>query len=132
LRRLHLLVVDDDPHIQNRMTQALEGEFSIQYVASVSEAYESLSLTPLPDMLITEVYVESNSGLDLCRYIRNTPVLRNIPVMFLTTRATILDKVSGFQAGADDYVVKPFDDRHLKARIRLLARIKRLEHRDSA
>lgn len=114
------------------MTQALEGEFSLQYVTSVSEAYESLSLTPLPDMLITEVYVENASGLDLCRYIRTTPILRNIPVMFLTTRATILDKVSGFQAGADDYVVKPFDGRHLKARIRLLARIKRLEHRNSA
>ncbi|BCL80176.1 hypothetical protein ccbrp13_26410 [Ktedonobacteria bacterium brp13] len=114
------------------MSQTLENDFSLQFVTSLPEAYENLSMVPLPDMLITEVYVENESGLDLCRYMRNTPALRNIPVMFLTTRATLQDKVTGFQAGADDYVVKPFDGRHLKARIRLLARIKRLERRTSA
>jgi len=91
------------------MSQTLESDFSLQVVTSLPEAYENLSMVPLPDMLITEVYVENESGLDLCRYVRNTPALRNIPVMFLTTRATLQDKVTGFQAGADDYVVKPFD-----------------------
>jgi DNA-binding response OmpR family regulator len=51
--------------------------------------------------------------------------------MLLTSCATLQDKVAGFQAGADDYVVKPFDTHHLMARIRLLARIKRLQHRTS-
>ncbi|TMD63844.1 MAG: response regulator transcription factor [Chloroflexi bacterium] len=50
--------------------------------------------------------------------------------MLLTSLTTIQDKVAGFEAGADDYVVKPFDTRHLVARIRLLSRIKRLEHPD--
>jgi DNA-binding response OmpR family regulator len=50
-----------------------------------------------------------------------------MPIMLLTSCATLQDKVAGFQAGADDYVVKPFDAQHLMARIRLLARIKRLE-----
>jgi DNA-binding response OmpR family regulator len=52
--------------------------------------------------------------------------------MLLTSLANVQDKVTGFQAGADDYVVKPFDSDHLKARIRLLTRIKRLERRTSA
>jgi DNA-binding response OmpR family regulator len=50
-----------------------------------------------------------------------------MPFMFLTSRATLQDKIAGFQAGADDYIVKPFDAQRLIARIRLLARIKRLE-----
>ena len=53
--------------------------------------------------------------------------LRHLPIMLLTSLTTIQDKVAGFEAGADDYVVKPFDARHLVARIRLLSRIKRLE-----
>jgi DNA-binding response OmpR family regulator len=54
-------------------------------------------------------------------------MLDTMPVMLLTSCAALEDKVAGFQAGADDYVVKPFDAHHLIARIRLLARIKRLE-----
>ncbi|MGH2481469.1 MAG: response regulator transcription factor, partial [Ktedonobacteraceae bacterium] len=57
-----------------------------------------------------------------------SPVLHHLPIMLLTTLATLQDKVAGFEAGADDYVVKPFDARHLLARIRLLSRIKRLEY----
>ena len=60
----------------------------------------------------------------------NTSALRRLPIMLLTSLTTFQDKVAGFDAGADDYVIKPFDTRHLMARIRLLSRIKRLEQRD--
>ncbi len=65
-----------------------------------------------------------------CRFIRSTPTLYYLPVMLLTSLATLQDKVAGFEAGADDYVVKPFDARHLVARIRLLSRIKRMEQNE--
>ena len=110
----------------------LEGECSIQCVNSVSEAYTYLNSGSLPDLLVSEVAVDTESGLDLCRYVRSTPALRHLPIMLLTSLANVQDKVTGFQAGADDYVVKPFDSRHLKARIRLLTRIKRIERRSSA
>ncbi len=83
--------------------------------------------TNLPDVLICEILLGQENGLDLCRSIRSTPSLRHLPIMLLTSLTTIQDKVAGFEAGADDYVVKPFDARHLVARIRLLSRIKRLE-----
>lgn len=114
------------------MKVALSNDFSVQCVGSVLEAREILNAGNLPDMLISDVVVGSESGLDLCHYVRNTSSLRHLSIMLLTSRATLQDKVDGFQAGTDDYVVKPCDMYHLKARIRLLARIKRLERRTTA
>jgi len=110
------------------MQQALANEFVVESVASVKEAMNGLAIC-LPDILISEVVVGQESGLDLCRYVRHISAFSHLPIMLLTSLTTLSDKVAGFDAGADDYVVKPFDVQHLHARIRLLARIKRLEQR---
>jgi len=102
----------------------------VQWAASLADARQYL-VTNLPDIVISEVQLGLENGLDLCRSMRSTPSLRHLPIMLLTSLTTIQDKVAGFDAGADDYVVKPFDARHLMARIRLLARIKRIEQRDN-
>ncbi|HAE83215.1 MAG TPA: hypothetical protein DDW33_11185 [Ktedonobacter sp.] len=126
LRRLHILFVDSDPNGRNRIQQALGNGFVVQCASSLIESKICLEAN-LPDVLICEVLLGQENGLDLCRFIRNTPSLRHLPIMLLTSLTTIRDKVAGFEAGADDYVVKPFDTRHLVARIRLLSRIKHLE-----
>ncbi|MBV9229319.1 MAG: response regulator transcription factor [Chloroflexi bacterium] len=128
LHKLNILFVDSDQHTHDKMQRALGDEFTVCCVVSVEEAKESLHAC-LPDILISEIIVGQESGLDLCRYVRSTSSLRQLPVMLLTSLATLQDKVAGFDAGADDYVVKPFDAHHLRARIKLLARIKRLERR---
>ncbi len=130
MRRLHILFVDNDLHAHERIRQVLGDDFAVQAVDSVTEAKQYLESDP-PDILISEVIVGQEKGLDLCRYIRSVPSLRPLPIMLLTSLATLQDKVAGFDAGADDYVVKPFDAHHLVARIRLLSRIKRLEKRVS-
>jgi len=129
LRRLHILFVDNDSNSRDRIQQALGSGFVVQWATSLSDARQSLE-RQLPDVLICEVLLGQESGLDLCRFVRNTSSLRHLPIMLLTSLATFQDKVAGFDAGADDYVVKPFDMRHLMARIRLLSRIKRLEQND--
>jgi DNA-binding response OmpR family regulator len=126
LRRLHILFVDNDQNGRDRIQQVLENGFIVQCASSLAEARQILE-SNLPDVLICEVSLGQENGLDLCRTIRDTPSLRHLPIMLLTTLTTFQDKVAGFAAGADDYVVKPFDARHLMARIRLLSRIKRLE-----
>lgn len=126
LRRLHILFVDNDPNGRDRIQQVLGNGFVVQCASSLSETRQILE-NNLPDILICEVLLGQENGLDLCRTIRNTPSLRHLPIMLLTSLTTFQDKVAGFAAGADDYVVKPFDARHLMARIRLLSRIKRLE-----
>ena len=129
LRRLHILFVDNDPNGRDRIQQALGNGFIVQCAASIGEAILCLE-AHLPDVLICEVSLGQESGLELCRSIRSRVSLRHLPIMLLTSLTTFQDKVAGFDAGADDYVVKPFDTRHLMARIRLLSRIKRLEQRD--
>jgi DNA-binding response OmpR family regulator len=108
------------------MQQTLGDSIMLRSATTIAEARHYLTES-LPDILICEVSIGSESGLELCRYIRSTPSLNALPIMLLTSLATLQDKIAGFEAGADDYVVKPFDARHLVARIRLLARIKRLE-----
>jgi DNA-binding response OmpR family regulator len=130
LRRLHILCVDNDPAGRDKLQQALgDGGFSVRCAGSVSEAMLSLQ-AQAPDVLICEVLLGQESGLDFCRSIRVDAAFQQLPIMLLTSLATFQDKVAGFHAGADDYVVKPFDTRHLMARIRLLARIKKLELHD--
>jgi DNA-binding response OmpR family regulator len=118
--------VDNDSNSRDRIQHALGSGFVVEWATSLSDARQSLE-RQLPDVLICEVLLGQESGLDLCRFVRNTSSLRHLPIMLLTSLATFQDKVAGFDAGADDYVVKPFDTRHLMARIRLLSRIKRLE-----
>ena len=130
LRRLNILFVDNDPHIHDKMQQALGGGFAVKGVSSVTEAKEVLNAF-LPDILISEVVVGLENGLELCHYVRSRSSLHHLPIMLLTSLTTLQDKIAGFDAGTDDYVVKPFDAHHLQARIRLLSRIKRLERRTS-
>ncbi len=127
---MRILLIDNDLRTYTRLLQTINGSFVIQHVFSVEEAKQVLDCE-LPDMVISEVHMgESESGLVLCRYIRENARLRHVPVMLFTSLATTDDKVAGFEAGADDYVVKPFDSGHLIARIRLLMRIKHLERRN--
>jgi len=126
LRKLHILLVDDDPDACNRIKQALGSDFHLHHAHSLIEARQHLK-EYIPDLVICEVLLGKESGLELCRFIRNTPSLHYLPIMLLTSLTTLQDKIAGFDAGADDYVVKPYDARHLMARIRLLARMKNLE-----
>jgi DNA-binding response OmpR family regulator len=131
MRRLNILFVDADQNACDRVQQTLASSCVVACVTSLSEAKLSLEMH-LPDMLIVEVLLGQENGLDLCRFIRRHPAFRHIPIMLLTSQATLQDKIAGFDAGADDYVVKPFDARHLVARIRLLSRIKHIEQSDHA
>ena len=126
LRRLHILLVDDDPGACEKIQQALGSGFLLHHAHSILEARQHL-IEYMPDIVICEVLLGQESGLDLCRFIRNTFSLCHLPIMLLTIQTTLQDKIAGFDAGADDYVVKPFDARHLMARIRLLTRMKGLE-----
>jgi DNA-binding response OmpR family regulator len=126
LGRLDILFVDNEFTLFRRVQNALGKECLVHYMSSVSKAKEFLHLS-VPDVLISEVALVEESGLNLCRYVRSCPEMCTLPMLLLTSCATLQDKVAGFQAGADDYLVKPCDVSHLLARVRLLLRIKRLE-----
>ena len=129
LRRLHILLVDDDPGAYTRIQHAIGSDFYLYHAQSLVQARQHL-IEYVPDIVICEVKLGKENGLELCRFIRNIPTLHYLPLMLLTSLTTLQDKIAGFDAGADDYVVKPYDARHLMARIRLLTRMKNLEQQD--
>ena len=127
---LYVLVVDANPIARDHVRSALGDGYRIGFAASVVEALSALG-EHLPDLLVSEVDLPSESGLVLCERVRALPRGGRLPIMLLTGRGDIQDKVAGFQAGADDYVVKPVDPRLFFARVRLLCRIKGLEQHDT-
>jgi DNA-binding response OmpR family regulator len=124
--RLRVLVVENNPTARERMRSALGDAYQVRFVSGSSEALDSMRADP-PDLLVSEVDLPEGDGLRLCEAVRRMPESEHLPIMLVTDRASIQDKVAGFQAGADDYVVKPVDLRLFHARVRLLCRIKGLE-----
>jgi DNA-binding response OmpR family regulator len=123
---LYVLVVDASPTARDHVQLALGDGYRVRFAASAPEAITAL-VERLPDLLVSEVDLQGESGLELCERVRALPQGARLPIMLLTGRGGIQDKVAGFQAGADDYVVKPVDPRLFFARVRLLCRIKGLE-----
>ncbi len=113
-----VLVVDDDAVVAGfvERTLRLEG-FSVRIVTDATEALAAVAAAP-PDLVIADVLLPGLDGLELCRRLRAHPMTAHLPVIFLTARGLSADKVVGLAAGADDYVVKPFDTLELVARVR--------------
>jgi DNA-binding response OmpR family regulator len=124
---LDVLVVEENLSARERMQMALREGYTLRFVNGASEALEAIRIH-LPDLLVSEVDLPEGDGLRLCAQVRELPEAEQLPIMLVTARGSIQDKVAGFQAGADDYVVKPVDTRLFYARIRLLYRIKGIEH----
>ena len=123
---LSVLVVDDNAAACEQVRSVLDEGYTVRFASGAAEALDAVQASP-PDLLVSEVDLPDGDGLSLCESLRRLPIAEHLPIMLLTTRSDIKDKVAGFQAGADDYVVKPFDARLFHARIRLLCRIKGLE-----
>src|SRR6186997_39554 len=116
-----ILVVDDERAVRESLRRALELEgYEIELAADGSEALYRLEGTEEPDAMILDVLMPGVDGLEVCRRIRGTG--SKLPVLMLTARTEVEDRVAGLDAGADDYVTKPFALEELLARMRALLR----------
>jgi two-component system KDP operon response regulator KdpE len=114
-----ILVVDDEPQIRRVMRTTLSSQgYSVIEAKSGEEALEKLR-AERADLILLDVNMPGTSGLETCREIRRTS---DVPIIMLTVRNTEKDKVQALDAGADDYVVKPFGAEELMARIRAALR----------
>ncbi len=115
-----ILIVDDDTEIR----ELLEFDISSSgyYVDTASNGMEGLNkaLNNKYDLIILDVMMPKMNGFDVCKNIRQAKI--NIPILMLTAKGTIGDKTDGFESGADDYLVKPFDIQEVLLRIRVLLR----------
>jgi len=116
---VRVLVVEDDPAIRALMRMSLEEEgYRIAEAASAEEAIERFRDRPA-DVVLVDLMLPGMSGFDLCRALRR---MSDVPVVMVTARTDTHDVVAGLEAGADDYVTKPFVAKELAARIRALLR----------
>jgi two-component system response regulator MprA len=118
---MRILVVDDEPAVRESLRRALELEgYEIELAADGKEALYRLESEVEPEAVILDVLMPGLDGLEVCRRIRSSG--RKVPVLMLTARTEVEDRVAGLDAGADDYVVKPFALEELLARLRALLR----------
>jgi DNA-binding response OmpR family regulator len=117
---MKILIVEDEPKVASFIKKGLEEN---NYDADI--AYDGLTAEKLVrsnryDLFILDIIIPGINGLDLCRKLKE--INSNIPVLMLTALGTTDDKISGFEAGASDYLVKPFEFRELLARVKVLLR----------
>jgi two-component system response regulator MprA len=116
-----ILVVDDERAVRESLRRALELEgYEIELAADGEEALYRLESTAQPDALVLDVLMPGLDGLEVCRRLRRSG--NGLPVLMLTARAEVENRVEGLDAGADDYVTKPFALEELLARLRALLR----------
>jgi len=118
---MKILIVDDERAVRESLRRALELDgYEIELAADGEEALRRLELEPSPDAAILDVLMPGIDGLEVCRRLR----LRGniVPVLMLTARAEVDSRVAGLDAGADDYLPKPFALAELNARLRALLR----------
>lgn len=117
---MRLLLVEDDAPLAAALTQALrEQGFAVNHVSQGEEALRAATDDP-PDLLVLDLGLPDMDGLDALRRLRRAG--SRLPVLLLTARDAVADKVAGLDLGADDYLPKPFEMRELVARIRALGR----------
>ncbi|MDR2427619.1 MAG: response regulator transcription factor [Endomicrobium sp.] len=117
-----VIVVDDEESLRSLVKNLLEGEgFMVITCKDTDEGYERM-LKSETDLAIVDINMPTIGGIEFCRTIRQTPVLKNILIIMLTVESTETNKVIGLDSGADDYLTKPFSNRELVARVKALLR----------
>ena len=117
-----ILVVDDEPDILELTRFALSQEgFDVETATTGDEALAQLRRTR-PDLVVLDLMLPDRPGTEVCRTMRGNPELADIPVIMLTARTDEVDRIVGFELGADDYVTKPFSPRELCLRVKAILR----------
>lgn len=119
---MNILIIEDDQRVAELIQRGLSEQGYTTMIAYDGEMGRKLAYIHEFDLIITDIILPKINGLDLCKEIRAAKPY--IPIIMLTALGTTDDKVEGFDAGADDYLVKPFDFRELHVRIRALMKRK--------
>ncbi len=117
---MHLLVIEDDTELLSILRRGFEDEGVVVTTATTFADGAWQAEEGAFDVIVLDIMLPGGSGLDLCRRIRDYGI--TTPVLMLTARAAVDDRVKGLEGGADDYLTKPFAFRELHARVRALAR----------
>lgn len=115
-QRLIMLVVEDNAEVLQFVGSHFAEDFDVILASDGLEGWDR-AISALPDIIISDVMMPNLTGTELCEKIKNDPRTSHIPMILLTARETLLYKIEGLETGADDYIVKPFNLKHLEVRI---------------
>ncbi len=121
-----ILLVDDNPEILHFLEEVLRQDYDVVSAGDSRDALAQLRRRGF-DLIVSDVMMPGPDGIALCQTLKQDPDLRHTPLILLTARASLDSKLSGFAAGADDYLTKPFHPDELKARIAPLLRMRQME-----
>lgn len=117
-----ILVVEDEKDLLDVLTYNLKAAGYEVFVSVDGAGVLDLARQHLPNLILLDLMLPEASGLDLCRSIKSDPTTKHIPVMLVTAKGEEIDRVVGFELGADDYVVKPYSTRELLLRMQVILR----------
>ncbi len=132
MSQMNLLVIEDDDIVARTIVRSLRGE---QYRITVANSgVEGIKLARRlgPDLVILDVIMPGMDGYTVCREMRADPLTADVPILFLTAKVKDEDRITGFNAGADDYLCKPFNIDELTLRIRAILRRTKIQTRTKA
>jgi DNA-binding response OmpR family regulator len=122
-----ILIVEDDKNISKLVKYNLDKAGYDSIIATTGEEALEILNKSLMDLIILDIMLPEIDGFEVCRIIKQNPKLKNIPIIMLTAKGEEIDRVVGFESGADDYIVKPFSPRELVLRIKAILKRGKVE-----
>lgn len=124
-----ILVIDDEAQYRSMMKDILDEQYIIKLAGS---GEEGITLLPAfePDMILLDIMLPGMDGYETCRTIRKNPCYNSVKIIIVSAKLTLVERLEGYNAGADDYLTKPFDYDELNHKVRIFLHLKRIEEVD--
>lgn len=123
--RPSVLIVDDVPANIKMLREVLKNDYDIRFAMSGKAALDLLKTSDLPDLILLDIMMPEMDGYTACQRLKSDPATQSIPVIFITSRDEEADEIKGFEAGAVDYITKPFSIPVVRARVQTHVELKR-------
>ena len=111
-----ILIVDDEPDVTELLKYKLEQDGHLCQVVNNPLSFISVAREFNPNLILLDIMMPELNGLQLCKMVRSDPKMNTIPIIFLTARGEVEDRIKGLESGGDDYISKPFNTKELNAK----------------
>ncbi len=118
--KVDILAIDDDKFVQKLISKALDSDSVLVRSANNGDKGIEMAKARVPDIILLDVEMPGINGYETCEILRNTKVTSKIPIVFLSSHSSLRERMQGYEAGGNDYLVKPFENENLSARVNIL------------
>ncbi len=123
--KIDILAIDDDKFVQKMISRALDSETVLVRPALSGEIGLEMADEKVPDIILLDVEMPGINGYETCERLRSSNITREVPIVFLSSHSSLRERMQGYEVGGDDYLVKPFENENLQARINILIKYRK-------